>query len=350
MKPTVLSIACPFAPVSADPVGGAEQVLAALDRALMSAGWRSIVVAAEGSVGAGDLVAVPRVRGVINGEARARSHAGVRAAIRRVLAAEPVGLIHLHSVDFDAYLPPPGPPALATLHLPLDWYADAALRPTRPDTHLVPVSASQARSASPDACLLAPIENGVALDFPRLARRGFALWLGRVCSEKGLHHAIEAARRADITLLIAGEVFAYPEHQAYFAQAIAPRLDARRRWMGPVHGAPKRRLLAAARCVLIPSTAPETSSLTAREAAAAGTPVIAFRSGALPDTVEHGRTGFIVEDAAGMAAAIARTGEIDPETCRAVARARFSQARMTRAYLELYARLIGSRAAVRRSA
>lgn len=344
MAPTVLSVAYPFAPVTADPVGGAEQVLALLDRAMAAAGWRSVVIACEGSAPAGELVLVPAVDGAIDEVSRARVHAAVRTAVRDVLARERVNLVHLHGIDFDSYLPPSGPPprppVLATLHLPIGWYAPGALRPGRARTHLLPVSASQARAAPPGVSLLEPIENGVDLDYPRLTRRGYALVLGRICPEKGLHHALDAARMADVPLLIAGEVFPYPEHQAYFAEAVAPRLDARRRWLGPVAGGRKRRLLAGARCVLIPSTVPETSSLVAREAAAAGVPVIAFRSGALPDTVEHGRTGFVVDDVEAMAQAVRDCGSIDPQTCRTVARERFSAERMTAEYLALYARLI----------
>lgn len=350
MTPTVLSVAYPFAPVLPDSIGGAEQVLVQIDRALVAAGWRSIVVAAEGSAPAGELVAVPAVRGAIDELARARVHAAVRMAIRETLAGAPVDLIHMHGIDFDSYLPPPGPPALASLHLPLAWYAPGALRSGRPDTHMLPVSAGQARSAPPGLPLLAPIENGVELHYPRLTRRGHALGLGRICPEKGFHHALDAARAADVPLLIAGEVFAYPAHQTYFTEQIAPRLDARRRWLGPVTAARKRRLLAAARCVLIPSTAPETSSLVAREAAAAGTPVVAFRSGALPDAVEHGRTGLVVDNAAAMAEAIRAVDAIQPDLCRAVARSRFSGERMTAEYLDLYTHLIGSRRALPRLA
>ena len=342
---TVLSVAYPFAPVTADPVGGAEQVLARLDRALTEAGRRSVVIAAHGSQVSGELVALPAVTGPIDKAARARVHAAVQATTAEVLARETVELIHLHGIDFDAYLPPEGPPVLASLHLPLSWYGEGALHPARKRTYLLPVSAAQAAGAPEGVRLLPPIENGVELRYPRLTRRGFALFLGRICPEKGVHHALDAARAADVPLLAAGEVFPYPAHQAYFAEAVAPRLDGRRRWIGPVGGARKRRLLAAARCVLIPSTAPETSSLVAREAAAAGTPVIAFRSGALPDTVEHGRTGLIADDAAGMAAALGEVDRIDPETCRAVARERFDVRRMTDAYLALYDRLSGGKPA-----
>jgi glycosyltransferase involved in cell wall biosynthesis len=72
------------------------------------------------------------------------------------------------------------------------------------------------------------------------------------------------------------------------------------------------------------------------EALACGTPVIAFPAGALPEIVEEGRTGFLVENERQMAEAIAAAGGIDPETCRETARRRFSAAQMTRRYLDLY--------------
>ncbi len=175
------------------------------------------------------------------------------------------------------------------------------------------------------------------------ARRGFALMLGRVCPEKGVHHAVEAARLADMPLLIGGEVFGYEAHRRYFEDEVRPRLDARRRFLGPLGFARKRRLLSAARCLLAPSLAPETSSLVAMEAAACGTPVVAFPSGALAEIVEPGRTGFLVQGVAEMARAMREAGAIDPETCRAVARARFSLRGMVERYLGVYETLSGPR-------
>ena len=340
---TVLSVAYPLAPVGPDAVGGAEQVLAALDRALVAAGHRSVVIACEGSAVAGTLLPIPRGCGPLDGAARDVAHAHVR----RHLATTQSDIVHLHGIDFSAYLPPFGGPALATLHLPPAWYDHAALNPARPRTWLHCVSAAQHRALEcvpHTATVLPPIENGVdvaALGAVRHGRRGYAITLGRICPEKGQHTALQAARRAGVGLLIGGEVFPYPAHQAYFAGEVAPLLDARRRFLGPLGFARKRRLLAGARCLLVPSTAPETSSLVAMEASACGTPVIAFPSGALADLVEHGRTGYLVTSMAEMADAIAAVMQIDPEICRNTARERFDQAGMIAHYLATYRQLAG---------
>jgi glycosyltransferase involved in cell wall biosynthesis len=182
------------------------------------------------------------------------------------------------------------------------------------------------------------VPNGVALGAlaARHAKRRFAVALGRICPEKGFHVALDAARRAGVPLLLAGQTFPYEAHETYFAREIAPRLDASRRFIGPIGPARKRRLLSAAQCLLLPSLAPETSSLVAMEALACGTPVIAFPSGALPEIVEHGRTGFIVRDEQEMAEAIHQATTIEPEVCRAAARARFSLERTVERYFALY--------------
>ena len=95
-----------------------------------------------------------------------------------------------------------------------------------------------------------------------------------------------------------------------------------------------------ARCLLIPSLVAETSSLVAMEALACGTPVIAFRTGALPEIVEHGKTGFVVDDVEGMAAALRRIDEIDPAVCRSTAQERFSAQRMAQRHMERYHEII----------
>ena len=345
MSLTILSVAYPLAPVSPDAAGGAEQVLAMLDRGIVEAGHRSIVVAQDGSRVAGTLVPVPAIAGELDDAAKERAHAATRAAIGSALARFPVDLVHLHGIDFHAYLPPPGLPALATLHLPPSWYPAEALRPTRSDTWLHCVSEAQHNDCPAGNGLLPPIPNGIDVEAlqARHAKRGYALFLGRICPEKGVHVALDAAKLAGVTLFIAGEVFPYDAHQRYFADEVRPRLDRHRRFLGPVGLAWKRRLLTAASCLLVPSLAPETSSLVAREAIACGTPVIAFPNGALSEAVEHGRTGFLVDDVAGMAEAIRRAGEIDSGVCRKTARHRFGKDKMVAAYLDRYARLAARR-------
>jgi glycosyltransferase involved in cell wall biosynthesis len=340
---TVLSVAYPLAPVGPDAVGGSEQILHALDRALLAAGHRSIVVAMEGSEVADTLVPVPKRPGPLSNAVREAAWPAHKEAIAAALQRWPIDLIHMHGLDFWGYLPPPGPPVLVTLHLPPSWYPGDTLFPKRPDTWLHCVSHAQHRACPPGMNLLDPIENGVPVDKlqARHAKRRFALMLGRVCPEKGLHIALDAAKLADIPLLIAGELFPYAEHESYFAEEVRPRLDARRRFIGPIGFSRKRKLLTAAQCLLVPSLVDETSSLVAREAIACGTPVIAFPRGALPETVEDGRTGFLVQDAEEMAQAIRRAPTLSPAVCRQVARERFSLDVMLSRYLVIYEVLAG---------
>jgi glycosyltransferase involved in cell wall biosynthesis/CelD/BcsL family acetyltransferase involved in cellulose biosynthesis len=345
---TVVSVSYPFARVGADAVGGAEQVLSTIDEALVREGHRSIVIAQEGSRCAGQLEAIPSPQGPIGIAERAVAHRYVREAIARVLRRQRVDVVHLHGFDFHAYAPDSGPPVLVTLHLPLDWYPREVLCRAASRMNLHCVSAAQ-RALRPEiGPLLDDIPNGVPLDRLRPCRgpkAAFALALGRICPEKGVADAVRAAREAHIRLVIAGCVFPYHEHQRYFELEVAPLLDEQRRFVGAVGARRKWRLLALARCLLVPSRAPETSSLVAMEALACGTPVVAYAAGALPSIVEHGRTGFIVRDVAEMAGAIHRSTELRRDDCRRAAEQRFSAALMVRRYLALYRRLAPRRPA-----
>lgn len=341
MPLTVLTVAYPFVPIGPDAVGGTEQIATAMDRAVTAAGHRSLVVACAGSHVTGTLFAVPPCPPCLTPESIAAQQARMRDAVAAALAAAPVDLVHMHGIDFADYLAPPGPPLLATYHLPVGWYPSHALTLDRDRSWTQCVSASQERDLWPHPQLLPHIPNGIPLDaFARPARRdGYALMLARICVEKGVHDALDAAEMAGVPLVIAGEISAHQAHKDYFADQVAPRLGTRACFLGPVGLARKAELLAGATCLLVPSTAPETSSLVSMEAAAAGVPVIAFRSGALPEVVEQGRTGFLVDDVPAMAAAIPQAAHIAPETCRTVAAERFCVHRMTRRTLDRYAAL-----------
>lgn len=339
---TVLQVGYPLAPVGPDTVGGAEQVLYHLDAGLVARGHRSLVVAPEGSRPAGELVPVPAVSGSLDGPVREQAQVRHAQAIERALDRYGIDLVHLHGIDAFSYLPPPGVPVLVTLHLPPAWYPQETWGQGRPDTWLVPVSEHQRRQCPGSPALLPPVLNGVptAALSSSYAKRDLLAAMGRICPEKGFEHAADAAKAADKPLLLAGKLYPYGAHQDYFESVLTTRLDARRRFIGPLGFRGKRRLLGMARALLVPSLCAETSSLASMEALACGTPVIAFPNGALPEVVEHGVTGFIVPDAAAMADAIADLGKIDPEACRATALARFSLDAMVEGYLATYRRIL----------
>lgn len=339
---TVLSVAYPLTPVGPDAVGGSEQILTLMDSALTRAGHRSLVVACEGSKCTGRLIPTPRWTGTITPEVRGWAQEQHRIAIEQALKRFDPDVIHMHSLDFWTYLPSGSIPVLTTLHLPPDWYPPRIFRVRRANYYLNGVSQTQTANCPTRSKLLPYIDNGVDIErlTISLSKQDFALALGRICPEKGLHQAIDAAKFAGVPMLLAGQVYRYETHQQYFEEELAPRLDARRRFIGPAGFRKKRRLLTQARCLLIPSLVAETSSLVAMEALSCGTPVIAYPSGALPEIVEDGVTGFIVSDEREMASAIRAVRFLDGETCRRRARERFSAARMTARYIERYFEMI----------
>lgn len=344
----ILEVASPLAPVGPDAVGGAEQMVSLVDEGLVRRGHQSIVVAQEGSTCRGTLIATPAIPEgrTIDAAAQERAWAAHRSAIADACRRYPIDLIHLHGVDFDHYLPASGPPALVTLHLPVASYGEGALWPLRPDVFFHCVSASQRRTCAPELYLLRDIANGVALERHRFSdrKRGFCLALGRICPEKGYARALLAASRARTPLLLAGRVFPYEDHVRHFREVLSPLLRdrSRARFLGQVSGERKRRLLAAARCVLLPSRCEEVSSLVAMEALASGTPVVAFRVGALPEIIEHGRTGLLVDDVEGMTEAILDVGRLDPRDCRRAAEQRFSADVALTGYLDAFQRIVNA--------
>ncbi len=344
MNCTVLSIAYPFTYVSENAVGGSEQVLTLLDRALTEQGNRSLVIAAEGSHVKGTLIPSPTADGLLDAGVRKRGQEVHRRLLRETLSKYSVDLVHMHSLDFHQYLPPAGTPTLATLHLPPYWYPDRIFRLRRKQFYLNCVSSSQQKLCPSKRLLLPVIRNGV--DVERLhighrSKRSYALALGRICPEKAFHLALDAAKQAGIDFLLAGEVAPYKDHKRYFRTKIAPRLNNRRKFIGPLDFETKRRLLHGAKCLLVTSEVEETSSLVAMEALAAGTPVIAFPIGALPEIIEHGRTGFLVANSREMARAIQAVDRLDPEECRNAASRHFSAAKMIESYLGVYRRILG---------
>ena len=342
MPLTVVSLAYPFVPIGRDTVGGTEQVVATLDDALTAAGHRALVIGAQGSTVAGTLIETPAIttRDHPDEAAWKKAYEIHEQTLQHVLKTETVDVVHLHGIDFHRYLSQSGPPGLATLHLPPHNYPREVWKVHR-SLRLVNCVGAYSRRQFPKHAPMAVITCGVRLDLfqPGVRKDDFVLALGRITPEKGFHLALDAARQAGLPLLLAGKVPPFPEAERYFEDEIRPRLDADRRFLGSVALAERADLLARARCLVVPSLVAETGPLVAMEAMASGTPVVAFPVGAIPDNVEHGRTGFLVNSVEEMARQMRFAAWLDPRECRRVACERWSSERMARNYFELYAAL-----------
>jgi hypothetical protein len=162
MKLVVLNVAFPFAPVGPDALGGAEQILGQLDSALARSGHESFVMACEGSVTEGILLATPKPSAYLDQTERRRIHEQYRYTLQTFVEKWPIDLIHMHGGDFYDYLPAPGVPVLVTLHLPVDRYPESIFHLDRPQTFLQCVSAEQRKRCPTCANLLPEIENDLA--------------------------------------------------------------------------------------------------------------------------------------------------------------------------------------------
>jgi glycosyltransferase involved in cell wall biosynthesis len=337
----ILYIAYPLLPVSDASAGGAEQMLWTLERAMHQRGHHTKVAACAGSSISGQLFATgdsPKQSDTF--EERDREHQRV---IRDLLQREEFDLIHDKSGTFFTQAAEIAVPTLATVHLPRTFYMNTAWHTLPANVSLNCVSAAQAHTFSDVPALTGWVQNGIVVDrFPlRSDKDDYLLWLGRICEEKAPHLAIEVARQSGRRLVIAGQVYPFRYHQEYFARKIAPHLGTQIAFIDTPFFELKLDLLAHASALIVPSLVDETSSLVAMEAMACGTPVVAFRRGALPEIVAHGSTGLIVDTVEAMAEAVENLDDIRPEICRAHVQQHFSASRMADGYAYLYQRLLG---------
>ena len=169
----------------------------------------------------------------------------------------------------------------------------------------------------------------------------YLLFLGRMMPEKRPDLAIDIARRAGMRLKMAAKV--HPGEKQYFEERIAPLIAANRDtvdYLGEVGGQARIELLSKARALVFPIQWPEPFGMVMIEAMACGTPTIAFGCGAVPEVLEDGVTGYIVDGADAAVDAIARLGAIDRRRCRTVFETRFTSMRMALEYVDVYEALL----------
>lgn len=358
----ILYVAYPLLTVSDESAGGAEQVLWTLERELARRGVCTTVAASAGSRIAGELFCTggPCTQ-PDDYERRNQEHQEAVIALvhQRAHLGQPFDLVHDMSGSFWSRAAELDVPVLATLHLPRSFYPPQYFQNVPANVSFNCVSHAQARSFSDLERLIGVVPNGIALDrFEQEhrtngngnhGRRRGLLWLGRVCEEKAPHLALEIAARAGLPITLAGQIYPFSYHQQYFEREVAPRLQQmpNANLITSPTFEQKRKLLREAQALLITSLAAETSSLVAMEAAASGTPVVAFRHGALSEVVRDDVTGFLADDVEGASAACQHIVGLNPAACLQHARATFSSAAMAAGYLQLYESVVQTQGALR---
>jgi glycosyltransferase involved in cell wall biosynthesis len=232
------------------------------------------------------------------------------------------------------------PPVVTTVHDPFTPQNRRIYAHTARYAAIVAISHAQARSAG-GIPIAAVIHHGIDLDTyqPGPGTGGYLLFVGRMCADKGVHHAVRAARRAGWRLVIVS-IIRDASEQAYFDQQVRPLLAPGQHILTGQPLATRIELMRGAAALVDPITWPEPFGLVMAEALAAATPVLAFPNGAAPEIVDHGQTGYLCRDEEEMVAAVGQVPEIERPQCRAAAQRRFSLARMAADHERLYRRIL----------
>jgi len=230
-------------------------------------------------------------------------------------------------------------PVVHTIHGPLDGELGAvyeSLRTIAPDVGLISISLNQ-RRPKPDLNWVANIPNALDLEhYPSKPHLGdYLLFVGRMNHEKGAHRAVAVAMELGLPLKLAGKMREQRE-QEYFAEFVEPHLGDGIEYLGEVNHGTKVELLQNARATLFPIEWEEPFGLVMIESMACGTPVIATRHGAVPEVIEDGRSGVIVDSWREIPAALERSDAIDPVECRRYAEELFAPERMVAYYERAY--------------
>ena len=327
--------------------GGTERVVSYLSEELVRLGHDVTLFASGDSETSARLVAcAPRA---LRLDAAVKDPlAPLALMLERVRAqAHEFDILHFHLQH--VHLPVFRPLArrtVTTMHGRLDPPELAPLYREFSEMPLVSISTAQ-RRLLPFANWIATVHHGLAREvcpFNPGPRGGYFAFLGRVSPEKGLDRAIETARRAGVRLRIAAKVD--PCDEEYFQREIVPLLGLPGvEFVGEVNEAQKPAFLGNATALVFPIDWPEPFGLAMIEAMSCGTPVIAWAQGSVPEVVEEGRTGFIVDSMEGAVAALEKAARLDRLEVRNRFEERFSAARMAQDYLAVY-RALGRRRAV----
>jgi glycosyltransferase involved in cell wall biosynthesis len=323
--------------------GGTERIVSYLTEELVRQGHQVTLFASGDSMTAAELVAVtPRALRLDPDVVEPLAHSMV--LLERVASeADRFDIIHFHFDHMQyGFMRRLDVPSVATIHGRMDLPDLVPLFREYAEIPLVSISDAQ-REPLPALNWVATVPHGLPMESIGFHpdRGAYLAFLGRTSPEKRVDRAIEIARRAGWPLKVAAKVD--PVDREYFDRDIRPLLAGGAEFVGEIGEEDKDAFLGGAAAVLFPIDWPEPFGLVMIEAAARGTPVLAFRHGSVPEVIDDGVNGIVVDDTDDAVRAVPRLLALDRRRVREATVRRFSVERMADDYLQVYRRLIDER-------
>ena len=327
--------------------GGSERVVSYLTEELVRQGHDVTLFASGDSVTSARLVAACRRSLRLDKNCVDQLAHHIRMLDLLFRDAKDFDIVHFH-ID---YLHFPltrreGIRSVTTLHGRLNIPDLAPLYREFRDMPVVSISDSQRRPL-PWIGWQATVHHGLPENLYKFQEKpdGYLAFLGRISPEKRVDRAIQIARRTGMEIKIAAKVD--DTDREYFETVVEPMLkDPLTEYLGEIGDGEKGDFLGRARALLFPIDWPEPFGLVMIEAMACGTPIIAYANGSVPEVIEHGVTGFLVEDLDDAVRAVERIPTLSRRRCREVFEERFSARRMAHDYVAVYERLVGAEPAL----
>jgi glycosyltransferase involved in cell wall biosynthesis len=334
-------VAPPLLPIPPARYGGTERIVGVLAEHLVARGHDVTLFAPGDSTAAGRLVPTVPLSLWSSGF-HPDPAVYYEQTVERVLqAGADFDVIHSHLDNRGFELAERSSvPVVSTVHGRTDIDPLASAIAAHNDVPLVAISESQ-RSQTRNGNWLATIYHGLPFDgvAEGTGRGGYLVFVGRLAHDKGIAETVELARLSGHRLVVAAKALSPSETEIYDS-VIAPAIEEGVvEFLGEIGGADRDRLFGDALATVMLSRWPEPFGLVAIESMATGTPVIAARSGALPEIVRDGIDGFIVDSPADGAAAVAQITALDRAAIRRRTLERFSAMRMVDDYERLYERV-----------
>jgi glycosyltransferase involved in cell wall biosynthesis len=321
--------------------GGTERVIHWLTEELVALGHDVTLFASGDSVTSARLESVwPRALR-LDGSVRDPNalHMAMLERVRQQANGFDFLHFHLDYYPFSLFCRQPVP-FVTTLHGRLDLPEHKPVFATFPALPVISISDSQRRPI-PQANWIRTIYHGLPRELlmPVSGKQNYFAFLGRIAPEKGIDRAISIARGCGVPLRIAAKVDKMDRE--YFNEKIRPQLDGKNvEYIGEIADCEKPEFLSGAVALLDPIDWPEPFGIVMIEAMACGTPVIAFNRGSIPEVIDEGLTGFIVEDVEGAIGAFNRLSLLSREKIRNRFEQRFTARRMALEYLAAYRSLM----------